>query len=501
MLKTKLTSWEKEATETKLGMFNPTNDEDLAKLKEDPALFAYYMFRNEKDEPFKAFPYQDLILNDKNRYVLLCCSRQLGKSVTAAIKAIHSCFFNRNYTVVVISKTRDQSIEFIRRIKILMRTCKIIDWNAVQPKAVEAKSEINIRNAKRKGMRDTYSRIISVPATDAARGYTANEVIVDEIAFWENADYIFNEVVEPMTQFTKGKIMMLSTPKNKIGVFWTCYNSDSWSRYQFDWKVNPNNTEEEMEEKRKRLTKMQFDSEYNALFVSNQNSYFSAEDVRKSVNPTLVMGRMFDRDNLVVGVDFGKIHDNAVIIIGKITNSTDDPFDHVLQVTDLRVKPLGTDYASIVSELISINEQFKPVQFVLDATGVGEAPAEALSLRGLPVQEIKFTLKSKIDVLSNLKLLLEQQRIKIPDDLELRNQLELYEYKYTSSNNMVLSAPEGGHDDYVIALALMAFGLSKGTVGTVSMDFVQYSTEEKECRHFYKETDGLLECNKCGDVA
>ena len=84
--------------------------------------------------------------------------------------------------------------------------------------------------------------ITNTHATDAARGYSPNVVICDEMAFWENALYIFNQVIEPMVLQTKGKILCLSTPNGRLGPFWDIFNKDSevskyWDKYSFDWNI------------------------------------------------------------------------------------------------------------------------------------------------------------------------------------------------------------------------------------------------------------------------
>ena len=469
-------------------------------LKDDPSLFAYYFLKDRQGKPFTVFPYQDLVLNDPSKLILLCIARQTGKSTIAAIKSLHAAFFNHNFTVVIVSRTQPQSIELVGRIKEMMKSSEL-NWKAIFPNGKESKQEILIKNKGNK----TFSRIISVPATDAARGYTADLSINDECAFWENGDYIFNQVCEPMTQFTKGTTMLLSTPNGKRGFFWNCYNSPYYSCYQFDWRVCPINTEAEMLIKASTKTVSEFQSEYEARFTSAQNAYFNPNDIRKCIDNDLVMGHIVGEDNLVVGVDFGKINDNAVIYIGKIENPMALPQDQIIKVMDRIVKPLGTNYAQILGELKNLNMLCYP-RFFLDATGVGEAPADMLSETGAIVEPIKFSIQRKMDLFSNLKVILEQGRIRLPNELELRNQLELFEYEYTSSGNVKLHAPEGMHDDEVCGLALMTYGLSRANFAPVSVSLIkeQFGKVEQDetiCKHNHLKYDeqGEIICTDCNE--
>ena len=497
-LKLKISQAEIDQTNQKLDDFDNADDihKGLGALKEDPALFAFYSFKDLKGDPFRPFSYQDMILNDPAKKVLLCIARQSGKSITAAIKALHYIFFNDNATVVVVSRTKDQSLELIRKIKVLIAS-STIRFKDIYPSSKEGKTEVHFKNRNGK----TISRIISVPATDAARGYSADLVICDECAFWENGDYIFNQVIEPMTQFTKGKIMLISTPNGKSGFFWKCFNSDYWSRYQFGWRVCPNNTEEEMEEKSQRMTRMEFEAEYEAKFTTSQNAYFHPQDINNCIDKNMELGRLTGKTNFVVSADFGKNRDHAVIYIGEIENLSDPPEDHRIRVLDRRVKKLGTNYAELIGELKHLLDRYHPSLFVLDATGVGEGPSDVLREYGANVEAVKFSLQSKLNIFSNLRVLFEQKRIRIPDVLEMRNQLELFEGTYTTSGNLLLHAPEGGHDDDVDALGLLAWGLLR--IGATPVSAKWISADEKpldECRHpegFDPDGFGEMICKTC----
>lgn len=459
-MKNKITKEDIELTKKKFELFDEKLEEEksnaLGYVKNDPSLFAYMFFTDVMGNRFKTFSYQDIILNDKSKRKAICIARQTGKSTLSVIAAFHQAYFNDSYTVVVVSATKPQALELIRKLKTILRTGRFTTWKEIMPKGKESGSEIIIKNQNGK----TESRIISVPATDSARGYTANMVIVDEAAFIENGDYIFNQVIEPMTQYTKGQIFLLSTPNGKIGFFWKCFNSEAWSTYQFGWEVCPNNTKEEMVEKRKMMTSMEFSAEYEAKFLTSQSAYFNYKDIERAVDSNSGLGSPTSNVFYSIGVDFGKIKDNSVIMIGYIENPGAEANEQVVKVIRRIVKPLGTNYASVIGEVKDLARMF-PGRLVLDATGVGEGPSDILIKEGLSVEPIKFSIQSKMDIYSNLNILFEQSRIKIPNELELINQLEQLEYEYTESKNQKIHHPEGGHDDETDALALMAWGLTK----------------------------------------
>jgi len=64
-------------------------------------------------------------------------------------------------------------------------------------------------------------------------------------------------------------------------------------------------------------------------------------------------------------------------------------------------------------------------------------------------------------LVDTLALALEQRTIVLPELDWLLNELEMYSVEIGASGRMRYSAPEGCHDDGVIALALAVWGASR----------------------------------------
>jgi len=457
-VKTTLTIIDKRRYLDKLKTFSVSEFELKQKLiSEDPSLFAYSLLRNRKGDRLKLYAFQDMIINDPNKLVAVAIARQTGKSTLAIIKALHYILNHDNATVLVISKTLKQSMELISKLKSLINNSPLKDALNELASGYDNKSEYYVKN---KG-KDTYSRIISVPATDAARGFTADLVIADEIAFWDNSVEMFNEAILPTISETKGSIIMLSTPKGKIGIFYQAFEKPKlWSCYQFDWRICPHHTEESMQVYKDQLGDFAFRQEYEASFVANQSAYFREKEVKDAIDDNLELGQTTALP-VVIGVDFGKRLDNSVIYVGCIENPQDHYDYQRIKVIDVIEKPLGTDYNLIVGELKSLFIKYNPANILYDQTGVGEGPGDFMKDLGLPVEGIVFSIQKKVNLYSNLKLLFEKRQIKIPNLKRLKDELLLFEYEYTTSGNMKLHHPDGGHDDHCDSLCLMAFGLKR----------------------------------------
>ena len=101
-----------------------------------------------------------LLTTDAKR-VLLCCTRQWGKSTTSALIALHAALYQAPSTIILISPSQPQSTELFKRLH--------MSWSLL-PGASKATQESLTRMQL-----DNGSRIISLPGSEkTARGYTAN---------------------------------------------------------------------------------------------------------------------------------------------------------------------------------------------------------------------------------------------------------------------------------------------------------------------------------------
>ena len=68
---------------------------------------------------------------------------------------------------------------------------------------------------------------------------------------------------------------------------------------------------------------------------------------------------------------------------------------------------------------------------------------------------------SKKDLIENLSMMIEQQKVSYPDIPELITELNLYGFTTGSTGLIRYDAPQGYYDDTVIALALAAWLVRK----------------------------------------
>jgi hypothetical protein len=76
----------------------------------------------------------------------------------------------------------------------------------------------------------------------------------------------------------------------------------------------------------------------------------------------------------------------------------------------------------------------------------------------------QFTNASKEALIDNLAMRIEAGTVRLMDVPAQTNELLAYQYELTPSRNVRMNAPQGMHDDCVIALGLAVWGLTKPRV-------------------------------------
>jgi hypothetical protein len=112
----------------------------------------------------------------------------------------------------------------------------------------------------------------------------------------------------------------------------------------------------------------------------------------------------------------------------------------------------------------------------MDTTGIGDPIFDDLTKQGISIEPFRFTEISREQLLNGLKILLEQNKIKIPNDEILTNELKSFQYELTGQK-VKMKVPSGLHDDMVMSLALAVWGLSE----KLPLEGINFD--------FYKETD------------
>ena len=109
--------------------------------------------------------------------------------------------------------------------------------------------------------------------------------------------------------------------------------------------------------------------------------------------------------------------------------------------------------ASWQDTIARIRRSTGATQALVDSTGVGDPILEHLQKNTTNFEGLKFTQLTKQQLMEGLAAAIQSQAISFPDG-QIVSELEQFGYEYTQTGGCRYSAPEGFHDDCVVALAL-----------------------------------------------
>ena len=155
------------------------------------------------------------------------------------------------------------------------------------------------------------------------------------------------------------------------------------------------------------------------------------------------LDRPEDGRQYVVGVDWG-VADATVFSVLDATRKA--------QVYQDRM--VGADYAAQRSRLHALTRHWHPAVIMAEYNSMGGPLVEQLQQDGLPVQAFTTTNATKRLLIDGLSLAFENREITIMNDPITVGELQAYEMQTLASGMIRFGAPEGVHDDCVMALAL-----------------------------------------------
>jgi phage FluMu gp28-like protein len=307
---------------------------------------------------------------------------------------------------------------------------------------------------------DNRSQIIALPASEhLLRGYTAHMIICDEAAFMP--EQLITNIIFPMISTTNGTAIFLSTPWGRDHFFYRAFMNPAYSVHRVRSSECPLIKPEFLEEMRRNMTEQAYRMEYEAEFVEASNAFFPQDLIRQCVtnDPPIEFIASLEANippgEYYAGVDIGKLEDHSVITVLKREHET-------LKLVYLHEFPLGTPYSNVIGHIKRADQKFGFQKVFIDQTGIGEPILEELRAQGIHnIEGLTFTTKTKEELLTCLKIAMEQKRLKMPYNRRLCTQINEQQYEYSKSGRLIFSHPQGSHDDMLWALALAVWASTR----------------------------------------
>lgn len=429
------------------------------------------------------------------RFLVVACGRRFGKTMLCAFIVIYDALMNAGHNIWIVAPTFPQTdilwemvIEHMPKVYI--------------KKIYEGRKLIELKNGSR-----IWAKSADNPQGLVGRGLDL--IVFDEASMCDVAAWNY---MRPALGDRKGKCIFPSTPKGK-NWFYDIFmkdpkrggNDPDYSSFQYPSMDNQFLDPTEFEKMTKDLPEIMYRQEILADFIESGGEVF--RNLNRVLHDTLKepIGAVFDEEGkeispphfYVGGGDLGKYKDFTVMMIADLATNEVVFYE--------RFNKLDWDYQKV--RIAAALKKYNDATMYIDSTGVGDPIVEDLQRQGCAVRAYKFSSTTKKQAIENLMKMVDDTAIAIPNLPEIKHEFEIFSYKQTPFGGIQYCAPDGQHDDIVIAAALCAWGLDKNVsasvVGISPLDEdVVPSTEtraEKIMADYHDDEDRVVDWSEAED--
>ena len=381
-------------------------------------------------------PGQLMAMTGRRRYNVVACGRRWGKTEMGMALLIQTAML-RNEPVAWFAPTYKLLGDVWRRLAF-----DLAPWTVASNKT-DRRIEL-----QRGGVVEMWT----LEDEDAGRGRLYSRIVIDEAAMVPQLLTVWAAAIRPTLTDLAGDAWFFSTPKGRND-FWQMYQQgldplqSDWQCWQMPTRTNPLISLDEIEAARHDLPERVFQQEYLAEFLEDSAVFRGIREAATARPQRWGMDELDTqsaRHEYIIGVDWGKYEDYSVFAVIDATTSELCRLDRSNHI----------EYQVQLERLQQLVKSFSARQVIAESNSIGDPLAEQLRRAGVPLQEFTTTNRSKQELIEALMLSLEQGKIKILNDPVLIAELQAFEATRLPGGGLRYAAPEGYHDDCVMALAL-----------------------------------------------
>ena len=288
------------------------------------------------------------------------------------------------------------------------------------------------------------------------RGHSPTIIQIDESQ--DIADFKYYEDILPSGSSTGAKIQEIGTTRGRNHFYRNSQNPKVAKVYQH-WKESPFTSESYIKRMMKIMPRHKFEMEFCNKFDVDYGMAFPYNllDIAFSLEDKAPKGNEV-RGEFYAGLDFGKHDDPTVLVIIKKVMQ-DDGWHYYQADMD---EWLGADYDDTMDDVADYFDKYNPENALGDKSGVGEGVIDMFpDTYGLDAQDL--TNDDKEYLADMMLILLEQHRVHLWDEYNLRGEFEHWERNKLPGGAYRYHHPTGEHDDKVIATLLAIKAAQEGS--------------------------------------
>ena len=221
---------------------------------------------------FEADALQSQVLDSESPRLMLCCSRQWGKSTVTSVRAVWEAIRHPGALVLAAAPCLRQSGEFLRKVRGHLRRLEMkVRTDGVNPLSLLLEND---------------SRLVALPGEESTvRGYSAARLlVVDEASRVPDALYY---ALRPILATSGGALWLMSTPHGQRGFFheeWV-HGGEGWTRFSARAEECPRIAKEFLQREREALGERWYRQEYCCEFAASEDQMFTRELIDSAISP------------------------------------------------------------------------------------------------------------------------------------------------------------------------------------------------------------------------
>lgn len=314
----------------------------------------------------------------------------------------------------------------------------------------------------------SIQRFVGSDDPDKHRGVNAVDWVFDEYS--EQDPRMWLEIAQPILRENNGTATFTFTPRGRNHAYkllqFAKDHEDEW----FTTVIPATDTlvfsDEELRQAKMSMPLALYEQELMCSFVEGSSAFFRRVEanVWHSITDRPIPGHVY-----TLGVDLAKYQDFTVITPFDLTTFHALPQERFNQI-DWNLQKARIEAASL---------RYNGALVRIDATGVGDPVVEDLMSRGIPIEPFKFTEQSRRELLNHLAIYLEQDKIKLPNDEGLIEELNGFQYSLSDTGKLRADSVFD-HDDRVMSLALAVWAAPDTSIAAQEAFHAPYTVRVRD---------------------
>ena len=459
--------------------FTPDEVQEYIKCSEDPVYFIQtYIKIVSLDRgliPFAMYDFQAEMVEKfhDNRFNIAKLPRQTGKSTIVTSYLLWYVLFKANVNVAILANKAATSREMLQRLQLSYENLPkwlqqgILQWN---------RGSLELENG---------SKIMAASTSSSAvRGMSFNVIFLDEFAFVPNhiADQFFSSVYPTISSGKSTKVIIISTPHG-MNMFYKLWHDAERKQNEYiptevHWSQVPGRDEVWKEQTIKNTSEAQFKVEFECEFLGSVDTLISPSKLRtmayhdpiKENRGLALFEKVIPDHDYIITVDVsrGVGHDYSAFTV---FDTTELPYRMVARYKNNEVKPIV-----LPNIVVDVAKNYNNAYILCEVNDIGGQVADIIqydleyenllmaSMRGRAGQQlgqgfsgkktqlgIKMSTATKQVGCSNLKALIEEDKLVIPDYDTIA------ELTTFIAKGQTFQAEDGCNDDLAMCLVIFSW--------------------------------------------